>query len=79
MQWTFKILHDSNSKTEPKEIPPKALNDRWSKEELDLWQVWDYDKQGFQIKNKSQLRPYRQRRAGLPYGLSILVDSNIRV
>lgn len=51
---------------------------RWPEQEREWWRAWDYDKVGFILSNKSLLRPFRQRRAGMPYGLSILVDPHIR-
>ncbi|CAL8109591.1 unnamed protein product [Orchesella dallaii] len=47
----------------------------WNESELKLWQKWDYD-DGF-VLPKTLERPYRQKRAGMPYGLSILVDPNV--
>jgi len=40
-----------------------------------MWQKWDFD-DGFVLSKTLQM-PYRQKRAGMPYGLSILVDPNI--
>ncbi|CAL8109590.1 unnamed protein product [Orchesella dallaii] len=50
---------------------------RWSQEELKNWSTWDYDVDGFFLQNKSRPHPFRQKRAGMPYGLSILVDANL--
>ncbi|CAL8070923.1 unnamed protein product [Orchesella dallaii] len=49
----------------------------WNEYELEQWQKWDYD-DGFMLP-KSIKKPYRQKRAGMPYGLSILEDPNIGI
>ncbi|CAG7722532.1 unnamed protein product [Allacma fusca] len=48
---------------------------RWNKTETNLWDKWEYTK-GFTL-DPTLKRPYRQVRAGVPYGLSILVDPDI--
>lgn len=53
----------------------KNAKDDWPQEEMKKWEKWDYEK-GFVIENRSAARPWRQKRAGLPYGLSLLIDSN---
>lgn len=44
----------------------------WPLDEVKEWRKWNYD-DGF-VLQKTSTRPWKQKRAGLPYGLSLLVD-----
>lgn len=46
----------------------------WPENELNEWKLWNYE-DGFVLK-PNLTKPWKQKRAGLPYGLSILVDPN---
>lgn len=47
----------------------------WPVSEIKEWQNWNSE-DGF-VLGGNITRPWKQRRAGLPYGLSVLVDPNV--
>ncbi|CAL8109589.1 unnamed protein product [Orchesella dallaii] len=53
----------------------KNKNPAWNKSEVDEWRKWDFG-EGYLLKPESKY-PYRQRRAGMIDGLSLLIDSDI--
>jgi len=55
--------------------PVLGTKRRWTDDDIGKWQEWDYI-QGFVLPTGLH-RPYRQKRAGMPYGLSVLVDPNV--
>lgn len=47
----------------------------WPQSEINEWQQWEY---GDHIHiDGHEPKPWRQKRSGMPYGLSILLDPNI--
>ena len=53
----------------------KPNQPRWTQKELSQWEQWDYSKGGFILEPHHE-RPWRQSRAGIPFGLSLLIDGN---
>lgn len=73
----FKLFNVDRQKGESLN-PALGSKQGWTKEELEAWKLWEYDRVGFLLNNLTLPRPRRQYRAGMPDGLSILVDPNLR-
>lgn len=76
----FYILRDHGDKDDISSLYKNPVlgsdaQEHWPEEELRNWSTWNYE-DGF-VLGASTTRPWRQKRAGLPYGLSLLLDPNV--